>query len=298
MGSELRRTLVSLGDITATDRSSLDLADAEATRRTIRAAQPDLIVNAAAYTQVDPAEAEPELAMKINGLAPGIMAEEAAHAHAALIHYSTDYVFSGSIQRPYREDDEPGPINTYGATKLAGEEAIAAVGAPHLILRTSWVFGARGKNFFSTMLELARDREELKVVDDQIGKPNWSRSIAEATVSILRCLATREGKGIFDAIREASGIYHLCGEDDTSRFGFAEEIVALYRLRMAERELPPLRVKRLTPVSTTEFPSPAQRPLYSVLSSEKLTQRFGVRLPSWRTQLAAAFEEMCFDSAR
>lgn len=280
-----------LGEITATDHRSLDLADGDAFRRTIRDVRPDLIVNAAAYTQVDPAEAEPDLAMLVNGRAPAIMAEEAARIHAALIHYSTDYVFSGSIRRPYREDDKPDPINTYGKTKLAGEQAIGAVGAAHLILRTSWVFGAQSKNFFSTILDLARTREELKVVDDQIGKPNWSRSIAEATAGIVGHLAMRKGKSLFDAIGEASGVYHLCGEDDTSRFGFAEEIIALYRRRATERQLQPLRVKRLIPVSTAEFPSPAQRPRYSVLSSEKMTRVFGVKLPSWRAQLAAAFEE-------
>jgi dTDP-4-dehydrorhamnose reductase len=148
------------------------------------------------------------------------------------------------------------------------------------------------------MLDLARDREELKVVDDQIGKPNWSRSIAEATASIIGHAAARKGKSLLDAIGEASGVYHLCGEDETSRFGFAEEIIALYRRRMAVRELPPLQVKRLTPVSSAEFSSPARRPLYSVLSSEKMTQIFGVRMPSWRAQLAAAFEEMSFGAAR
>ena len=173
VGSELRRTLAPWGDLVATDRSTLELTDEAAIRRTVRDSHPELIVNAAAYTQVDPAEAEPDLAMKVNGRAPGIMAEEALRANAALIHYSTDYVFSGSIQRPYREDDEPDPINTYGMTKLAGEKAIAAVGPPYLILRTSWVFGTGGKGFFNSIINLAREREELKVVDDQIGTPNW-----------------------------------------------------------------------------------------------------------------------------
>jgi dTDP-4-dehydrorhamnose reductase len=284
--------LASLGDIVAPDRSALDLVDEDAIRRTVRSAHPEVIVNAAAYTQVDPAEAEPDLALKVNGHAPGVMAQEARHAHAALIHYSTDYVFSGSIQRPYREDDEPDPLNTYGKTKLAGEKAIAAVGAPHLILRTSWVFGPRGKNFFSTIVDLAREREELKVVDDQIGKPNWSKAVAEATAQILTCVSSRSERNVGDAIAEASGVYHVCGEDHTSRFGFAEEILALYGRRAAVRGLPPLRVKRLIPVRSADFPSAAPRPLYSVLSSEKMTKTFGVTLPSWREQLALAFEEM------
>jgi dTDP-4-dehydrorhamnose reductase len=291
VGSELQRTLAPLGDIVATDRSTLDLADEAAIRRTIRDSHPELIVNAAAYTQVDPAEAEPDLAMKVNGRAPGILAEEAARANAALIHYSTDYVFSGSIQRPYCEDDEPEPINTYGMTKLAGEKAIVAVGAPHLILRTSWVFGTGGNGFFNSIIKLAREREELKVVNDQIGTPNWCKSVAEATAQIIRGMASR---GVVGAIAEASGIYHLCGADYTSRFGFAEEILALYRRRAEALGRPPLCIKRLIPVSSAEFPSPARRPHYSVLSPEKLSRTFGVTLPSWRAQLAEALEAMSF----
>lgn len=291
IGSELHITLARLGEIVATDRAALDLTDEVAIRRTIRNTRPDVIVNAAAYTQVDSAEDEPQLALTVNGHAPRIMAEEAARSHAALIHYSTDYVFSGSVKRPYREDDVPDPLNTYGATKLAGETAIAEVGAPHLILRTSWVFGSRGRNFFSTIIELAREREELKVVDDQIGKPNWSRAIAEATTQILASMAAQR-TGIVEAIGEASGIYHVGGAGQTSRFGFAEEILALYRRRGAERGLPPLRVKRFIAVGSAEFPSSAKRPNYSALACEKITRTFGVRLSSWREQLASAFDAM------
>jgi dTDP-4-dehydrorhamnose reductase len=297
VGTELRRALAPLGEIVATDRSTLDLADEDAIRKTIRNARPHLIVNAAAYTQVDPAEAEPELAMRVNARAPGIMAEEAERAHAALIHYSTDYVFSGSIQRPYREDDRPDPINSYGATKLAGEQAIAAVGVPHLILRTSWVFGPRGRNFFSTIIDLARRRDELKVVDDQIGKPNWSRAVAEATAQILTRAASAGEPSLFEVIAERSGIYHVCGEDHTSRFGFAEEILAMYRQRAVRLGLAPLLVKRLIAVRTTEFPSPAKRPLYSVMGSEKMVRTFGVTLSPWREQLALAFGEMIPDGS-
>jgi len=284
--------LAPLGDIVATNRSVLDLVDEDAIRRTVRSTHPDLIVNAAAYTQVDPAEAEPDLAMKVNGHAPGVMAQEAHRARAALIHFSTDYVFSGSIRRPYSEDDAPDPLNVYGKTKLAGEKAIAAVDAPHLILRTSWVFGARGKNFFSTIVNLAREREELKVVDDQIGKPNCSKAIAEATAEIVARVSSGGRRSIVEGIAEASGTYHVCGKDHTSRFGFAEEIIALYGRRAAARGLPPLRVKRLIPVSSADFPSPATRPRYSVLSSGKMTRTFGATLPSWRAQLALAFDEM------
>jgi len=292
VGSELRRTLAPMGEIVATDRSTLDLADEAAIRAVVRNANPDLIVNAAAYTQVDPAEAEPDLAMKVNGRAPGVMAEEALRARAALIHYSTDYVFSGSIRRPYREDDQTDPINTYGKTKLAGEKAIAEIGAPHLILRTSWVFGTGGKGFFNTIIKLACEREELKVVDDQIGTPNWCKAVAEATAQIVTRVSSRSGRNIVDAIAEASGIYHVSGEAHTSRFGFAEEILALYRGRARADGLAPLRLKRLTAVRSADFPTPATRPQYSVLSCEKIAQSFGVRLPSWREQLALAFDEM------
>jgi dTDP-4-dehydrorhamnose reductase len=298
IGWELQRTLSPLGDIVVTNRSILDLIDEDAIRRTVRNAHPDLIVNAAAYTQVDLAEAEPDLAMKVNCHAPEAIAQEARRAHAGLIHYSTDYVFSGSSRRPYREDDEPDPLNVYGKTKLAGEKAIAAVDAPHLILRTSWVFGARGKNFLSTIVDLAREREELKVVDDQIGKPNWSRAVARATAEILAQLSSHNRRSIVEGIAEASGTYHLCGEDHTSRFGFAEEIIAQYGRRASERGLPPPRLKQLTPVSSAEFPTPAARPHYSVLSSEKMTRTFGVRLPSWREQLALAFDEMALGGSQ
>lgn len=270
----------------------LDLTDEAAIRATVRSANPNLIVNAAAYTEVDLAEAEPDLAVKVNGRAPGIFAEEAHRAHAALVHYSTDYVFSGSIRRPYREDDEPDPINTYGKTKLAGERAIAEVGAPHLIMRTSWVFGTGSKGFFNTIIRLAREREELRVVDDQIGTPNWSRAVAEGTAKILMSLASRDRLGIVDAVAKASGIYHLCGAEHTSRFGFAEEILALYRRRVEVDGLRPLRLSRLVAVRSAEFPSPAARPRYSVLSCEKISRMFDVRLPAWREQLALAFEDM------
>jgi dTDP-4-dehydrorhamnose reductase len=291
VGRELRRALLPLGEITATDRTLLDLDDETAIRRTIRAAAPALIVNAAAYTQVDPAEAEPELAMAVNGRAPGILAQEAERSGAALVHYSTDYVFSGAIQRPYREDDAPDPINVYGATKLAGERAIAASGVSHLILRTSWVFGPHGKNFFSTILALAREREELKVVDDQIGKPNWSRAVAEATAQILLSLSSRGGN-LIEEIGKVRGIYHVGGNDHTSRYGFAEETLALYRRYAAQNQMPPLRVKRLIAVPTSEFPSPARRPLYSVLSAEKMIKTFAVAMPGWQAQLALALGEM------
>ena len=185
VGFELQRNLAGRGQVVAVGRDEMDLSDPDAIRRVVREAKPDLIVNAAAYTAVDQAESEPELALAINGVAPGILAEEAKRLGVALIHYSTDYVFDGSKAAPYTEEDEPRPINVYGRTKLAGERAIQAVDVPHLILRTSWVYSARGKNFLLTILRLAREREELSIVDDQIGAPTWSRAIAMATGGIL-----------------------------------------------------------------------------------------------------------------
>jgi dTDP-4-dehydrorhamnose reductase len=185
VGWELRRSLAPLGVVTALDRTALDLTDADGLRRVVREVRPALIVNAAAYTAVDRAESEPDLAMAVNGLAPGILAEEGKRVGAALVHFSTDYVFDGRKAGAYVEDDAPAPVNVYGATKLAGERAMEAVGAPHLILRTSWVYGARGANFFLTMRRLARERPELRIVDDQTGAPTWCRMIAEATAQII-----------------------------------------------------------------------------------------------------------------
>ena len=275
----------------ATDRAALDLADADAIRRFVRGQGPDLIVNAAAYTQVDTAETEPDLAMRVNGIAPGIIAEEAKRSHCATVHYSTDYVFSGSIARPYLEDDEPDPINVYGATKLAGEEAIRAVGTPHLIVRTSWVFDSRGKNFLNTILKLAREREELRVVDDQVGTPTWSRAVADATVQILTRLARRSAT-IVDGIANTSGTYHLCCEDPTSWFGFAKEIVEKYRRGAGNDRPRTLRASSIIPISSAEYPTLAKRPRYSVLSPRKVADAFGVVMPSWRDQLELVLQEL------
>ena len=196
VGWELQRTLTTLGDVVAIDRKGMDLANPDSIRNTIRAVRPDLIVNAAAYTAVDKAESEPELAMAINGIAPGIMAEEAGRLGAAMVHYSTDYVFDGTKTTPYTEGDILNPINVYGKTKLAGEQAVQAAGIPHLIFRTSWVYGLRGRNFLLTILRLAKEWDELKIVDDQIGAPTWSRMVAEATATILaQCLFPPLEKG-------------------------------------------------------------------------------------------------------
>ncbi len=273
VGWELQRALAPLGEVLALGHTQLDLVNPDAIRQVLRHAAPDLIVNAAAYTAVDRAEQETDLAQAINGEAPGILAEEALRLNAALVHYSTDYVFDGSKGAPYEEIDATHPQSVYGTSKLAGEKALAAVNCAHLILRTSWVYGARGKNFLLTMQRLAHEREELRVVDDQLGAPTWSRMLAEATVSIVsQCLH----KGtVADRLRDRGGLYHLSAGGQTSWFGFADAIVQ-------QMERPP----RMTPISTAEYPLPAMRPAYSVLSNDKIARHFGIRLPDWRHSLA------------
>jgi dTDP-4-dehydrorhamnose reductase len=278
VGWELQRALLPLGAVIALDRRQLDLSDPDRVRAVLRETEPDLIVNAAAYTAVDRAEEEPELAMAVNGVAPGILAEEAERQHAALIHYSTAHVFDGEGTVPYTEKHEPNPPNAYGKTKLAGERAIQNTGVPHLILRTGWVYGMRGKNFLLTILRLARERKELKVVDDQIGTPTWCRAIAEATAQILA-----QSKGDFaDLLGEHGGLYHLTAGGETSWYGFARAIVELDPNR-AEQIL-----EGLKPIPTSEYPTPARRPAYLTLENEELNRRFGLKLPDWRTQLELA----------
>jgi len=274
VGWELQRALAPLGEVAALNRSQLDLANPNQIREQVREIKPGLIVNAAAYTAVDRAEEEPELAMAVNGIAPGILAEEARRSGAGIVHYSTDYVFDGAKTTPYIEDDTPNPINEYGRSKLAGERAVQAVGAPYLILRTSWVYGMRGKNFLLTILRLAREREELRIVDDQIGAPTWSRAIAEATAKIL-------ASGTWPA-SGTSGIYHLTASGSTSWYGFAKAILAL-------DPNPSERVcKHIKPIPTAEYSTPARRPAYSVLSNTKLQNAFDVALPGWEQGLESA----------
>ena len=286
VGFELLRSLAGLGQVVAAGREQMDLSDPDSIRRGVREAKPDLIVNAAAYTAVDLAESEPELAHAINGVAPGILAEEAKRLGAALIHYSTDYVFDGSKGAPYIEDDEPRPLNVYGKSKLAGECAIQAVDMPHLILRSSWVYGARGKNFLRTILRLAREREELSVVDDQVGAPTWCRAIAEATCGILKQLGY--GQPTFrNACAEKRGIYNLSAAGQTSWHGFAAAILAhAASARPGNFEFTLARVPALKPIATEQYPTPAARPRYSVLANAKVQRVFGVALPEWNASLA------------
>lgn len=274
VGGELVAALAPLGEVTACDRDALDLADPASIVATVRELRPDIIVNAAAYTAVDRAEAEPALAMAVNGTAPGILAAEALRLNALLVHYSTDYVFDGAKRAPYDENDAPNPLNVYGRTKLAGDRAVQASGAKHLILRTTWVYGARGKNFLLTILRLAAERDELKIVDDQIGAPTWCRDIATATGAILARLPDREGArpGAF------SGLYNLSAQGSTSWHGFAAEILA---------HAAATPKARLLPIPTSAYPTAAARPLNSVLGRDKLRNTFSIELPDWRASLAA-----------
>jgi dTDP-4-dehydrorhamnose reductase len=282
IGWELERTLASLGPLVAVGHQEMDLALPDTIRDCIRKISPGLIVNAAAYTAVDNAEGELSPAMAVNGTAPGILAEEAKRLRAPLIHYSTDYVFGERPQRgpdgkirPYIESDDAAPTNEYGRTKLAGERAVQAVGSSHLILRTSWVYASRGRNFLRTMQNLAAEREELRIVVDQIGSPTWARMVAEATAQILAETWSVSGS---ESLAEKGGLYHLSAAGCVSWYGFAEAI-------LAAAEAAGKRVPRLVPVPTSEYPLPAARPTYSVLNCSAVRTTFGVSLPDWRHQL-------------
>ena len=278
VGWELQRALASLGDVAAFDKSELDLMKADTINARVRDVRPDIIVNAGAYTSVDGAERDPQLAMAVNGIAPGILAEAALRLKAFLIHYSTDYVFDGAKAGPYREDDVPNPINIYGATKLAGETVIRQVGPAHLILRTSWVYGTRGRNFLVKILQLMQEQDELRVVSDQIGAPTWCRAIAEATARILAM--RRAGT----APSEPNGLFHLTALDSTSWYQFAREIVA---------RVPPPRgtLPNVTAISSDDYLSPAKRPKNSVLANDKFRETFGFTLNSWQSDLESALAE-------
>lgn len=288
---ELRRSLACVGETIALDRRStpaLDLTDPDSIRASVRQIRPGLIVNAGAYTAVDKAEQENDLAFRVNALAPGILAEEALNVGAGLIHYSTDYVFpgDGDDDAPYREDDPVGPQNAYGRSKLAGEEAIRQVGVPHFILRTAWVYGRRGQNFLLTMLRLMRERELVRVVDDQYGAPTWSRLIAEATALML---AKSTANGRFEP-GDRQGIYHLSCDGQTSWHGFACNI----RDYSLEKGLLPESAARLEPIPSSEYPTPARRPKYSVLSNKRLFEEFGLALPDWDQTLRFCLDEFAY----
>ncbi|MFH2135401.1 MAG: dTDP-4-dehydrorhamnose reductase [Pseudomonadota bacterium] len=277
VGWELQRALPASGQVIALTRDQLDLSNPDAVRAAIQHFRPDTIINPAAYTAVDKAESEPELAMAVNGVAPGIMAEEARKLGALLIHFSTDYVFNGRKAEPYSESDGTDPQSVYGKTKLAGEEAIRSVGCKHFILRTSWVYGVHGGNFVKTVLRLAKERDTLRIVADQFGAPTSASLLANSTAQILlQCSASD-----FDASRY--GLYHLTAGGRTSWHHYAKEIVRLARLYDKE-----LRDKSLTieGIPTSGYPLPAPRPANSVLSTDKIKDAFGLDLPQWQDDLA------------
>ncbi len=282
LGRELETIFAGTGSITGVDRESVDLADAAQTRELVRGIAPDVILNAAAYTAVDRAESERDLAYAINEGAPRVLAEEAHRRNALLVHYSTDYIFDGSKYLPWVETDAPNPLNVYGASKLAGERAVERAGGKYLIFRTSWVYGPHGNNFLLTMLRLARERERLSIVDDQIGGPTTSMELARATHAIVTGILA----GRFGAAEGWAGLYHMTCGGSVSWFGFAQAIFA----RAAE--LLGAKAPALTPITTMEYPTPAVRPRNSVLSNAKLHDCFGVGLVSWETALDETLETL------
>jgi len=275
VGHALQGTLAALGRVVAVGRDRIDLTQLETIRATVRSVAPDVIVNAAAYTAVDRAETETDLAKKVNATAPGILAEEAARLEALLVHYSTDYVFDGTKTAPYVEIDAPNPMSAYGHTKLAGEQAIRRVGGPHLILRTSWVYSRRRTNFLQLMLRLAQEREQLQVVDDQTGSPTWAGWIAEATAQIIKSLV--EG----DSLARSAQLYHLSSEGAATWYEFARAIFDYFDVQGVQIE----------PIPSSEYPTQALRPAYSVLSNRHVAAEFNLSLPTWQEQLRAAHRQ-------
>ena len=275
VGWELQRSLAPLGELTALDRHGADglcgdLGNPEGIAATVRAVQPQLIVNAAAYTAVDQAESEPELARRINAAAPAVLAREAAAGGALLVHYSTDYVFDGSGQRPWREDDATAPLSVYGQTKLEAEQAILASGCAHLILRTSWVYAARGGNFAKTMLRLAQERERLTVIDDQWGAPTGAELIADVSAHAIAQTRQQPGK---------AGIYHLAPAGETTWFQYAKHVIAYAQYAQPAIEYV---VKDILPISSSAYPVAATRPHNSRLDTRKLRTAFDLHLPPWQ----------------
>jgi dTDP-4-dehydrorhamnose reductase len=283
LGRELQRSFAATGSvdrsvdgsIVAAGRNDVDLAHSDQIRAFVRGVKPNLILNAAAYTAVDRAESEPQLAYAINAECPRILAEEALALNALLVHYSTDYVFDGSKSGSWIETDTPAPLNAYGTSKLAGEQALLAVGGRILIFRTSWVYGPHGSNFLLTMLRLGRERDRLSIVDDQFGAPTTSIALARAS----RAIVTGILGGQFGSTHDWAGLYHMTCSGSTTWFGFARAIFA------GPGQLLAAKVPEIMPIGTSEYPTPAARPRNSVLSNEKLGARFGVQLPSWQSAL-------------
>ncbi|MFZ5558121.1 MAG: dTDP-4-dehydrorhamnose reductase [Pseudomonadota bacterium] len=282
LGWELRRALAAGGEVLAFEREQMDFLKPESIRDLMTEWKPALVVNPAAYTAVDAAETAQETARAVNAIAPGVLAEECKRVGAALIHYSTDYVFDGTKAGAYTEVDQTNPLGAYGRSKLEGERFVAASGAAHLIFRTEWIYAGRGKNFLLTMRRLSKERDELRVVDDQVGTPTWARMLAEATAAVVaQSGILRNGDAGW--IRERSGVYHLTCAGQTSWCGFARAIV---------ERVPGARKVPVTPITTADYPTPARRPVNSVLDCNKAYETFGVRLPPWEEALALCAEDM------
>jgi dTDP-4-dehydrorhamnose reductase len=288
---EANQRFQGLGQVICVGRPELDLLDLNGVREEIRRIKPTVIVNTAAYTAVDQAESVPEAAMKINSEAPAVMADEAKRLGALFITYSTDYVFDGKSAAPYSETDPTAPLNVYGASKLSGERAVEAVAGNHLIFRTSWVYGARGKNFLKTILKLAAERPELRIVDDQVGAPTWSRDLADATRKIIEQLVPKcelENIPIGEALGDHCGIYHMTATGSVSWYGFAAAILE----EMVKRDLWKGTLTKLVPIPSSEYPTPAARPHNSRLCNDKLKNAFDVTLPPWRESFATVMDEL------
>jgi dTDP-4-dehydrorhamnose reductase len=283
VGFELARTLQTLGEVVALDQPDCDLSDAENVTSLLDAVRPEVIVNTAAFTAVDLAESQEDLAFRINAEAPAAMARWARSNGAAMLHYSTDYVFDGRTTKPWRESERIGPLSAYGRSKAAGETAILDSGAPAIILRTSWVYANRGQNFVRTMLRLAREREEIKVVNDQLGAPTWARSVAEATAQIL-ARAGRDADSVRRNFEERGGIFHLTASGATTWYEFAKRVFD----GVADSQR---RLKRLVPIATTEYSTPAQRPMYSLLDNSRVGEIWGIRMPQWEQALNLCLED-------
>ena len=280
VGWELHRALLPLGEITALDYPQIDMAEPDSIRQVVRDTQPEVVINATAFTDVDQAESLPDFAMAINGTGPGVLAEEAQRLGAALIHYSTDYVFDGTNDVPYTENDEPNPVNVYGRTKLAGETAVLALAGPHLIFRTSWVYSLRKACFVTKVLAWSRKQETLQIVSDQISSPTWARTLAETTAHIL----AQAGRETVPWLRERGGLYHLAGGGACSRFEWAQAVLALDPDR--EEQV----VKQIQPAESSDFVTAAQRPLYTALSCKKLEATFDLVCPPWELALKLLFQ--------
>jgi dTDP-4-dehydrorhamnose reductase len=290
VGEALRKTLAPLGEVVIPTLAEFDLTDTDAIRKWMSDVRPRWVVNAAAHTAVDKAESEPALAFAINATAPGILAEEAKKIGAAIVHYSTDYIFDGSKKTPYVETDEPGPVNEYGKSKLGGELAVSESGAAYVTFRTSWVYGATGNNFVRTMLRLARERDHLKIVGDQHGCPTWSWELARLTADVIGQMAAKadkDGCSLVEAVMPVSGVYHATGSGATTWYGFAA--FAIDELRKLD---PEAKLATVEAIPTAEYPTPAKRPMNSLLDCRELERVFGWKMPEWQESVATVVRQL------